>query len=139
MERRTIQTRVLVKGIFIGYVGGVITLCLSSFSNINITLPTTLFGIGLDKYFHFLMFLPYPMIGWLTYHASRHLGRYPKYALIAAFASGVVFAISTELAQMYLTVGRSGEFADFVADLCGLVVGTIIISTIGKKVLTFLK
>lgn len=81
------------------------------------------------------MFLPYPLVGWMTYLVSRHLGKYPQFSISMTFVTGLLFAVATELAQKYLIAGRTGDFKDFLADVCGIVVGTIFIKIFGKKIL----
>ena len=98
----------------------------------DLELPQYFLGIRIDRYFHFIMFLPYPFIGWLTYRYSRHVGRYKEFALSLTFVTGLVFAVFTELAQKYLLDARSGEFQDFIADFFGILVGTVIVKFIGE-------
>lgn len=124
--------RILVKVLFLIYLGMVLFFCFFNFSNTDLELPKTFLGIPIDKVVHFVMFLPYPFIGWLTYRYSRHLGRYKEFALSMTFITGLLFAVFTELAQKYMFEPRSGEFLDFVADFCGIAVGSIIIKFIGE-------
>lgn len=124
--------RILVKVLFLIYVGIVLFLCFFNFSDSGIELPLTFLGIPIDKVFHFLMFFPYPFIGWLLYRYSRHLGKYKEFALSMTFITGLLFAVATELAQKYIFTDRAGEFMDFVADVIGIIIGSIIVKFIGE-------
>ena len=123
---------ILVKVLFLIYVGMVLFFCFFNFSMPEMELPQYFLGIRIDRYFHFIMFLPYPFIGWLTYRYSRHLGKYKEFATSLTFVTGLLFAVATELAQKYLFEPRAGEFLDFVADSCGIMVGTITVRFIGE-------
>ncbi len=123
---------ILVKVLFLLYVGMVLFFCFFNFSMPDLELPQYFLGIRIDRYFHFIMFLPYPFIGWLTYRYSRHVGRYKEFALSLTFVTGLVFAVFTELAQKYLLDARSGEFQDFIADFFGILVGTLVVKFIGE-------
>lgn len=123
---------ILVKVLFLLYVGMVLFFCFFNFSMPDLELPQYFLGIRIDRYFHFIMFLPYPFIGWLTYRYSRHVGQYKEFALSLTFVTGLVFAVFTELAQKYLFDARSGEFQDFIADFFGILVGTVIVKFIGE-------
>lgn len=124
--------RILVKVLFLTYLGMVLFFCFFNFSNTDLELPKTFLGIPADKVFHFIMFLPYPFIGWLTYRYSRHLGKYKEFALSLTVVIGFIFAVFTELVQKYLLTGRDGDILDFVADVSGIVVGSIIVHFIGE-------
>ena len=123
---------ILVKVLFLIYIGMVLFFCFFNLSMPDLELPGYFLGIRIDRYFHFIMFLPYPFIGWLTYRYSRHLGRYKEFASSLTLVTGMVFAVATELVQKYLLISRDGDIKDFFADLCGLLVGTIVVRFIGE-------
>ena len=123
---------IVVKVLFLIYVGMVLFFCFFNISMPDMELPQYFLGIRIDRYFHFIMFLPYPFIGWLTYRYSRHLGKYKEFASGLTFVTGLLFAVGTELVQKYLLVARDGDILDFVADFIGILVGTIIVRFIGE-------
>ena len=106
----------------------IISICLLCFVKPS-DLPDTvleLWGIGIDKYVHFLMFLPFPV---LTYFALSAKTRY----IILIFIIGCIFAFGTEYIQG-LTDYRSFERGDIVADILGLISGSTL--TILHAILT---
>ena len=89
--------------------------------------PLELWGIGIDKIVHFLMFLPFPILAYSTLSAKA------KYIMVI-FITGCIFAIGTEYIQG-LTDYRSFEYGDITADISGLLSGSIVtlIHTLLKK------
>lgn len=80
---------------------------------------------GFDKVVHVSMYLGTCSVFWLEHYRSRRrLARWTL-ALIAVVApilmSGVI-----ELAQAYLTTYRSGDWMDFLANSCGVVLALIL-------------
>lgn len=109
--------------LFCIYVAAVIVLCFMKTDDIQ-ELPKTLFGIPLDKAAHFLMFLPFPVLGYATFHPVKG-GRWRDLALLAIMTVlGGAFALATERLQG-LTEYRSYEITDMLADGLGIAVGTI--------------
>ena len=91
---------------------------------------------GIDKVVHVCMYLGLELIIWIEYlrhHENLNWVKILIFGIIAPIALGGLM----EIAQMELTKGRSGEWADLWADAIGVLVGTAIgyfaIQTIFKK------
>lgn len=97
------------------YIATICILCFIRPSELPDT-PLELWGIGIDKFVHFFMFAPFPI---LTYFALSTKAK----LIIAIFLAGCVFALGTEYIQG-LTDYRSFEQADLIADILGLLSGS---------------
>ena len=91
---------------------------------------------GIDKVVHVCMYLGLELILWIEYlrhHENLNWVKILIFGIIAPIALGGLM----EIAQMELTKGRSGEWADFFADIIGVLIGAAIgyfaIQTIFKK------
>lgn len=102
-------------------------LCFGNFSGIQHA-PKTIMGISSDKLVHFSMFLPFPILSYLSF--DRFSSKFWKAiaAITLTFFIGAIIAAGTELGQG-LTAYRSADSHDFLADLIGLGVGTLVIIT----------
>ena len=118
--------------LFCIYIVAVILLCIIRTDNIP-ELPKFLFGIPLDKVTHFIMFLPFPILGYTAFYpAVPSIWR--EFAILGLLCIlGLGFAVSTEQLQA-LTDYRSCELTDLVADFTGIFTGvsTIIIEILRK-------
>ena len=117
---------IITSAILWGYVAAVMFLILFDFSDINMSeVPTTILGVPTDKIAHFLMFLSFPIIIGIyrIYHRRIKLLQHN----IVILTLGVAFAITTELLQLSLTSYREFDMYDIVADICGIIIGLIII------------
>lgn len=111
--------------LFCIYLAAVGLLCFIKPSSIPEIGLKTVLGIPLDKIFHFLMFLPYPILAGLIFigkECSIACG-FIVIAVIAITGSGTAYG--TELLQAQ-TEYRSYEIADFHADIIGIVTGSLI-------------
>ena len=91
---------------------------------------------GIDKVVHVCMYLGLELILWIEYlrhHENLNWVKILIFGIIAPIALGGLM----EIAQMTLTKGRSGEWADLWADVIGVMIGATIgyfaIQTIFKK------
>ena len=76
----------------------------------------------IDKIAHICMYGGLELIIWMEYlrsHAAINKVKFILLGIIAPIALGCVM----ELAQMMLTVNRSGEWADVIADALGVLAG----------------
>ena len=91
---------------------------------------------NIDKLAHVCMYGGLELIIWIEYlrhHENLNWVKILFFGIIAPIALGGLM----EIAQMKLTQGRSGEWADFIADSIGVLIGAAIgyfaIQTIFKK------
>lgn len=124
------------------YVAGIVSACLMNFSSGKVAIPDTLFGIPGDKAAHFIMFLPFSPLVYTYIFRYEKFQRKPRsqsvnkdsvlrrnavIRIICTFTSGAAFGGLIEIMQLLLTSGRSAEWADWIADLCGLSAGFALI------------
>ena len=87
------------------------------------------FGLPVDKLIHCLMFVPFPILSYMTLVPERY-GWWAKMASIIAIALfGAGISYMTEVVQSMLGY-RSYEITDFVADIAGICIGSFIISAV---------
>lgn len=79
----------------------------------------------IDKIAHFVMYGGLELVIWFEYLRS-HSRIEPKKVILLAIAAPIVLGGLIELAQMYLTAKRSGEWADFAADSIGVLLGAVL-------------
>ncbi len=109
--------------LFLIYLGLVLWCCFGNFSDMP-DVQKEMFGIPTDKVVHFIMFLPFVFLGYMSF-ASRPKKRVQSILLVlASLAGGVLMAVATEIGQS-LTSYRTGDAFDFVADGTGLLVATV--------------
>lgn len=86
-----------------------------------------IFGIGIDKIGHLIMFIPFTALGYLTF-AGQWKQIWKHFILLGGIILfGVAVASGTEMAQGLLGY-RSSDIWDFIADLSGMATGGIITS-----------
>lgn len=130
------KNRLIFTLFFLFYLGLVLFLCLFRFSGgPELDLGRHWFGIRLDRYVHALMFLPYPVTAWFVCRAACRPAFLHRYAVTVSLVSGLVFAAGTELLQECLTTYRDGDPGDLVADLAGLLAGTLLVRLAGPALL----
>lgn len=80
---------------------------------------------NIDKIAHVCMYGGLELVIWIEYlrhHSNLNWLRILLLGIIAPILLGGLL----ELAQMYLTQQRSGEWADFIADSIGILIGAVI-------------
>lgn len=94
----------------------------------------TWLGLPKDKVAHFLMFLPFTPLSYLTFRNKRSSFWTKILILTLMFIIGSGIAYSTEIIQERLK-SRSYETADLMSDVLGLTVGYVVIASrlISKK------
>ena len=109
--------------VFCLYIAAVAYLCFARPDNMP-QLPQLWLGLPADKVGHFLMFMPFPLLGYLTFEVKgMSVGR--KLFLIAILiVFGAGMALGTEYVQARLEY-RSSENSDLLADGIGLITGGI--------------
>ena len=113
--------------LFCIYIIAVITLCLIHTDSMP-ELPKSLFGIPIDKIVHFIMFLPFMILGYSTFNPVDK-SIYRKFAVLMILSIlGCAFALATERLQG-MTSYRSYELMDIATDCSAIAAGTLIILT----------
>ncbi|MBR5855872.1 MAG: hypothetical protein IKY70_01205 [Bacteroidales bacterium] len=131
------ESHIIVTALMIIYIAMVLFCCLYNFSSTpNIDIGKYFLGIRADRYIHFTMFLPYPFVMWLFLTYSKYFNSRnnsnssiirTKYIFPAILISGLFFATLAEASQELLTQYRDTDPFDFVANITGISVGTLII------------
>ena len=80
---------------------------------------------GIDKVVHVCMYLGLELIIWIEYLRHHENLNWVKIIILGIFAP-IALGGLMEIAQMELTKGRSGEWADLWADAIGVLVGAAI-------------
>lgn len=96
------------------YVGAVAVLCFCKFDSLP-DIQKTFLGIPTDKIVHFLMFLPFPVLGFFAFERHAHTPLYALGAVLVVASVGCIFAGITEIIQGALPY-RSEDMTDFMAD-----------------------
>ena len=78
----------------------------------------------IDKIAHLAMYGGLELVIWFEYLRSHSQINVKKIILLAIMAP-IALGGLIELAQMYLTTNRSGEWADFAADSIGVLLGAV--------------
>ena len=110
------------------YIITVAILCFGKFSASE-EVPMDLWGIPTDKIVHFLMFFPLPVLAYLAFDRYRGKRRPALFWTVVAFLGGCAFAAFTEWIQTMLPY-RTGDPADFKADVLALVASSVVILAI---------
>ncbi|MDR0660841.1 MAG: VanZ family protein [Prevotellaceae bacterium] len=102
----------------------VVVIYLSFFHPLSVKIP--LFK-GFDKLAHFFMYAGVSGCLWLEIFFNHKNGVLNiRRALIAAVISPILFSGAIELLQQYATKHRGGEWLDFVANTCGVIIASLI-------------
>ena len=86
------------------------------------------FSIGpvqFDKVVHFVMFLPFPVLAYLSFGKADAGGVRMVGGILLIFFIGCVLAAGTELLQGFIPY-RTADVGDFKADALGLAVGSVL-------------
>ena len=111
--------------VFLVYVAVVAWLCFGKLSTIP-HVPRKIWGIATDKIVHFLMFLPFPILGTIAFD-FRSWWRPLAFTTLMAN----VIAFSFEKLQSIITSHRITDSADLNANFLGITVGLLIAIVIG--------
>ena len=105
------------------YLAAVAYICFHSFKS----LPRirTIWGFPADKFVHFVMFLPFPFLMYLTFAPiTKHFFKALMHILII-FGIGCSIAAGTEVIQTHLKY-RTGDLMDFKADATALAISSVL-------------
>ncbi len=111
--------------LFLAYLALVAWLCFGNFKP-SPDIPRSIWGIPIDKCIHFLMFLPFPILGTLAFD-FRSWWR----ALAVSMLMANVVAFLFERLQSVLTSHRITDAKDLNANLLGITLGLLIAIVIG--------
>lgn len=126
----TVKTKLgICIALLIAYISFVFFLCLHDFSGGELpTVPISILGIPTDKYIHFLMFLPLPVLIGLFF---KFLKMGVSTAVLLNIIINSFIALSTELSQSFFTTTRYYDKYDLVADIISIMLGAILVVVIG--------
>ena len=88
--------------------------------------PGSIFGIEADKIVHFIMFLPFAPLAFLSIGKKAPTPWRAMLVTLSVFLLGCVMAGATELIQG-MTGYRTADAKDFVADTLALCLGSVIV------------
>lgn len=129
MKSRVFLSRILI---FL-YLAAIAFLCFISADSLP-SVQKTIFGLPTDKVAHFIMFLPFPILAFLS--TDWKITKVWKSALIVftIFIIGCGIAALTEYIQSF-TVTRMSDVNDFYADIISLFISSafVFIVTLFKK------
>ena len=106
------------------YLAAVGYLLFANFEKLS-SIPRLFLGSPTDKFVHFCMFFPFPILAYLAYDRLTDTPLKAFAALISICAIGAIFAGLTEIGQSLLPY-RSEDISDFTADCLAIgIAGTI--------------
>ena len=106
------------------YIVAVAVLCFMKPSSLP-QVELDFFGIPMDKVVHFIMFLPFSILAYMTFWPAD-AGKIRKLAvLLVILIFGAGMAVATEKIQA-MTGYRSGDIMDFAADMTGILAGAVL-------------
>lgn len=120
--------RIIQKLIFLIYLAAVAYLCLGHFSNIH-NVPRMIWGIPTDKWVHFIMFFPFPVLFYWAFNWNTKKWWHSLLLSVGILAAGSLVASSTELLQG-LTTYRTKDILDFHADFKAMCISSVIVLVI---------
>jgi VanZ family protein len=113
--------------VFCLYIAAIAYICFAKPEDMP-AIPETWFGLPADKVGHFLMFLPFPILGFTAVCSRQDSMRKKFLTLTALIATGAAAAVGIEIVQAHLQY-RSFETQDIFADGLGLICGGILTSS----------
>jgi len=117
--------RLLARVVFLLYMAAVLYLCFGKFSSLS-SVPRQLLGIDSDKLVHFLMFLPFPILFYLSFGCNASKPLHSILLALGTLCLGSLIAAGTELVQDFIPY-RASDPADFLADFLALALSSFII------------
>ena len=106
--------------LFAVYLAAVAYLCFLRPDSIP-TLPQFIYGIPTDKVIHFFMFLPDPLLAYISFRPDKGGLGAELLAFAAILAAGAVMAMGVE--RLQIAAGRNYDIKDFYANLAGMAAG----------------
>lgn len=109
--------------LFAFYLAAVAYLCFLKPGSIPV-LQQFIFGIPTDKVIHFIMFLPYPILAYISFRPDRKGVLTHMLTFIAIIAVGAAMAMGVE--RLQIAAGRNYDIKDFYANIAGMAAGAAI-------------
>lgn len=109
--------------LFAFYLAAVAYLCFLKPGSIPV-LQQFIFGIPTDKVIHFIMFLPYPILAYISFRPDRKGVSTHMLTFIAIIAVGAAMAMGVE--RLQIAAGRNYDIKDFYANIAGMAAGAAI-------------
>ena len=80
-----------------------------------------------DKFVHFCMYFTLSSVIWVEFFRAHRNEKAPlAHGFAGAFVFPIVYSGVVELLQAYATTTRSGDWADFIFNTLGVLVGTAV-------------
>ena len=114
--------------LFLAYVAAVAWLCFGTFKP-DPSIPRTIFNIPTDKVVHFLMFLPFPILGTIAFDFRSWWRALSIMTILANLA-----AFTFEQLQSRITTVRVTDPSDLNANFLGISLGLLIAIIIGLAI-----
>ena len=111
--------------LFLAYVAAVAWLCFGTFKP-DPSIPRSIFGFPTDKVVHFLMFLPFPILGTIAFDFRSWWRTLSVMTILANLA-----AFTFEQLQSRITTIRITDPKDLNANFLGISLGLLIAILIG--------
>lgn len=116
-------SRIIYLTLFCLYMAALAFLCFAKPEDVP-QLPELWFGLPADKVGHFIMFAPFPVLGYVAF-CRKDMSLGGQFLLVLGLtAAGAALAVGTELGQAMLQY-RSAETDDLAADAAGLSCGIV--------------
>lgn len=122
-----IPLKKLFQGGFVLYLAAVVYLCFGKFEQTP-DIPWSFLGIPSDKLVHFCMFFPFPILAFLAFDSYTDNVRKTLVFVGITLVVGMLLAIGTEWGQAHFTDYRTGDVWDWVADVVGLVLSSLLVT-----------
>ena len=119
------SSRIFKIVLFLAYVALVAWLCFGTFKP-DPSVPRSILGIPTDKVVHFLMFLPFPILGTIALDFRSWWRTLSMTTLLAN-----IIAFTFEQLQSRITTVRITDAADLNANFLGITLGLVIAILIG--------
>jgi len=131
------KVRITISLIFITYIAIVFFLTLHQFKQtLDLNLDQYFLGMRFDHIVHFIMFLPYSILTWVTLnYAGRKIvteGTKKIKNIFVILISGIAFGTITEILQKLITTSRQYDPSDIRADTISILVGIVIAILLDK-------
>jgi len=121
VSTKTALSRVL----FVVYLIAIAVLCFASFGSMS-SIAREIAGIPTDKVVHFIMFLPFPILSYLSFdHPGKKWWKSLLFVL-ASLGAGCLVAWGTEFIQGQLSY-RTKDLHDFYADSLALLISSVVV------------